>query len=156
VASTTVCARAGVVRTVAGSRLLEAVGFTVVATTLMPGDRGRVTQVALLAAGQFLVGLGMGVEGPVEMSYQQGVTPDRLQGRTNTTKRSVNRAAVVVGAPLGGVLVDSAGYPAALVTGVTGLAVGAVALLVSPLRHARMDDDPQTHPLDPVGRGRGA
>lgn len=156
VASSPVCTRAGVVRTLAWSRLLEAAGFAVVAATLLPGDRSWAAQVVLLGGGQFLIGLGMGVEGPVEMSYQQGVTPDRFQGRMNTTKRSVNRAAVVVGAPLGGVLVDTAGYPAALVTGIAGLALGALAILASPLRHAHVDDDPQTHPLDPAGPRRGA
>jgi len=150
VASTGVGARVGLVRAVAGSHLLQAAGFAVVAATLLPGDRGRVVQVALLAAGQFLVGLGMGVEGPTTMAYRQGITPDRLQGRMNTTMRSVNRAVVVVGAPLGGLLVDSAGFAVTLVVGVTGLAVGAFAVLASPLRHARTDDDPDTHPIGPV------
>jgi len=149
VASTRVCTRLGVVRTVAGAHLTQAAGFAVVAATLLPGDRGRIAQVALLAAGQFLVGLGMGVEGPITMSYRQGVTPDRLQGRMNTTMRSVNRAVVVVGAPLGGLLVDSAGFAVTMVAGVTGLVVGAVVVLASPLRHARTDDDPETHPVPP-------
>ncbi len=53
---------------------------------------------------QLLFGFGMGVEGPFEMSHRQAVTPDRLQGRTNATMRSLNRAAVVVGGPAGGAL----------------------------------------------------
>ena len=95
----------------------------------------------MVGAGQFLFGLGLGTEGPVEMSYRQSVTPDGLQGRMNSTMRSLNRAAVVVGAPLGGVLADTLGYRPALWIGITGLALAAVALGLSPFRCARHDDD---------------
>jgi len=74
----------------------------------------------MVGAGQFLFGLGLGAEGPVEMSYRQSVTPDGLQGRMNSTMRSLNRAAVVVGAPLGGVLADTLGFRPALWIGITG------------------------------------
>jgi len=96
--------------------------------------------VAVLAAAQLLYWLAMGIEGPNEMGYRQSVTPDRLQGRMNTTIRSFNRAAIVVGAPLGGVIADAAGYRTALWVGIAGLTVSAVALACSPFRHARHSD----------------
>jgi MFS family permease len=59
---------------------------------------------AIAAGGQFLFWLSMGVEGPLEMGYQQAVTPDRLIARMSATKRSMNRGMIVLGAPLGGAL----------------------------------------------------
>ena len=96
---------------------------------------------AMVGAGQFLFGLGLGAEGPVEMSYRQSVTPDGLQGRMNSTMRSLNRAFIVVGAPIGGLLADTLGYRPALWIGVTGLALAAVILARSPVRHARAEDE---------------
>ncbi len=93
-------------------------------------------RVALVGAGQFVYWLAVAVSGANELGYRNAVTPDRLQGRMNTTIRSINRGAIVVGAPLGGVVADAWGYRAAIWIGLAGLAVTAVAVAVSPLRHA--------------------
>jgi MFS family permease len=135
--STRLTARTTVPRIIVGSWLAEAVGFSVVALSAWPASG---PQWALPGAGQFLVGLGMGAGGPVQMSYRQNVTPLRLQGRMNTTMRSLNRAAVVVGAPLGGLIADSAGYRPALWTGVAGIATAAALLNRSAFRHATLDE----------------
>jgi predicted MFS family arabinose efflux permease len=134
--------RAGVAGTVATAHALSAAGVALVALTPAGPGVGTRATVALLCAAQFVVGVGLSVGNPVEMGYRQAVTPDRLQGRTNTTIRSVNRAAVVVGAPLGGVLADTAGYRPALWVAAAGLAATAAAVALSPLRHARADDRP--------------
>jgi MFS family permease len=99
-----------------------------------PGSTGLV----LLCAAQFLFGLSLGVDSPLEMGYRQAATPDRLQGRMNATMRSLNRGAIVVGAPLGGLLADHAGIRPTLWVAVAGLAVQALALSLSPFRHARL------------------
>lgn len=52
--------------------------------------------VVVLAAGELLYGLAMGMSNSHEMSYRQLVTPDHLQARTNTSMRSLNRAVMVV------------------------------------------------------------
>ncbi len=65
------------------------------------------------------------------------MTPDGLQARTNATMRSLNRTAVVIGAPLGGLLADSAGSRFALWVAAGGVGVAALALLASPFREAR-------------------
>jgi len=132
--------RLGIIRTVVGSRLLEAAGFAVVAITPAMDDLGAAGVIAVAGLGQFLFGLGLGAEGPIELSYRQTVTPDRLQGRMNATMRSLNRAAIVVGAPLGGVLADAVAARFALWFGVVGIAVTAVALAASGFRHATYDD----------------
>lgn len=142
-ASERMAAHVGLFRTMAGARLLEAGGIAVVAlAAVAPGPA-----LVLLGGGQLLVGLGLGLEGPVDMAYRQGVTPDRLQGRMNTTMRSANRAAIVVGAPLGGVLADRAGSGVALAVSATGVALTALLLGRTGFRAARLDDAP------PAGNG---
>lgn len=79
--------------------------------------------IAMIVASQVIIGLVFGAEGPPEMSYRQTVTPDRLQGRTNTTLRSVNRTMIVIGAPLGGLLADRAGPRVALTVAAVGFVV---------------------------------
>lgn len=83
----------------------------------------------VLGLGQGLSGLAMGMSNSHEMSYRQLVTPDRLQARTNTTLRSINRAVVVVVAPVAGVLADAVGIRTMLA--VAALAFAAVALGLS-------------------------
>ena len=55
-----------------------------------------------LAMAQLVYGLGLGLRGPLEMSYRNGVTPSALRGRMNTTIRSINWGLLAVAAPLGG------------------------------------------------------
>ena len=83
--------------------------------------------IAMIIASQVIIGLVFGAEGPPEMSYRQAVTPDRLQGRVNTTLRSVNRTMIVVGAPLGGLLADHAGPRVALTVAAVGFFLVGVA-----------------------------
>lgn len=101
---------------------------------------GAVTVVAVLCLGQFLYGLAMGLENANSMGYRQSVTPDSLQGRMNTSIRSVNRAVIVVGAPLGGILADTIGYRETLWIGIAGFVVVAIGLGLSPFRRARHGD----------------
>ena len=139
-ASERVTARVGLFGTMAAGRLLEATGIAVIAAAVAaPG-----AALVLLGAGQLLVGLGLGVEGPVDISYRQAVTPDRLQGRVNTTMRSANRAVIVLGAPLGGLLADRAGSGVALAVSATGVALTAVVLGQTGFRTAHLDDAPPT------------
>jgi MFS family permease len=109
--------------------LLDAVGIAVIAVTPVGG-------LVVAAAGQFLNGLGLGLSTPVELSYRQAVTPDRLQARMNATMRSFNRAAVVLGAPLGGLVATTLGFRVALWTAAAGMALAALALATSPFRQA--------------------
>jgi MFS family permease len=94
----------------------------------------------VFGAGQLTLGLGMGASNPNEMGYRQAVTPDGLQGRTNATIRSINRAMVVVGAPVGGVLGDALGYRTVLWIAAVGVALVAGLLACSPFRSARIDE----------------
>ncbi|MEJ3656714.1 MFS transporter [Actinomycetes bacterium KLBMP 9759] len=91
---------------------------------------------AVLGVGQAGHGFGMGFGNSHEMSYRQSRTPDELQARTNTTMRSFNRAVIVVVAPLGGLLADSAGVRPALVVAAAVFGASALMLAVSSFRRA--------------------
>ena len=71
------------------------------------------------------------------MGYRQAVTPDALQGRMNATMRSINRAALVIGAPIGGLLADAIGFRPTILIGVAGLLVSLVIMAASPFRTTR-------------------
>lgn len=117
------------------------VGWAVIATAPVVSDGGTGwLTIGVLTLGQLLYGLAMGLENANEMGYWQAVTPDELQGRMNSTRRSINRAMIVVGAPLGGVLADALGYRPTLWIALTGFVLVAAFLFLSPFRHARHGD----------------
>ena len=95
---------------------------------------------ALASLGQLLFGMAMGVEGPLEMGYQQAVTPDRLIARMSATRRSVNRGMIVIGAPLGGFIATAAGTDTALWAAAAFLLLASLVLLLSKFRDARIED----------------
>jgi MFS family permease len=92
----------------------------------------------LFGGGQLLLGLSLGAENANEMSYRQVVTPDRLQGRMNATMRSINRAMIVIAAPVGGVLGDEIGYRPMIWAAAGGFLTVSIALGLSPFRKARI------------------
>ena len=99
----------------------------------------EVGTIIMLMVGQFLYGLAMGVEGPNEMGYRQSVTPLQMQGRMNTTMRSINRSMIIIGAPLGGYIADKFGSRNVLMISAIGLALCAVWLIISPMRKVKLE-----------------
>ncbi len=141
--STRVGLRFGAGRTVIACRALYPLAWAVIAFVPDQANaHSHVLAVLLVGGGQFLYGLALGVENANETGYQQAITPDELQGRMGTTMKSVNRAMIVVGAPLGGLLADSIGYRPIMWVAIAGFALVAVGLAASPFRHARHDDAP--------------
>jgi len=136
-ASSRVGLRFGAGRTVILGFAIQPVGWMVIALT--PSMAVWMT-VALLCVGMGLYGLALGLQNANEMGYRQAVTPDALQGRMNTTIRSINRAAIVIGAPLGGLLADGLGYRAAFWIGIAGFVAVAIGIGLSPYRHAKHGD----------------
>ena len=98
----------------------------------------------IFGAGLFLLGLTMGSTNANEMGYSQSITPDHLQGRTNAARRSINRAMIVVGAPLGGLLADTVGFRPVLYAAAAGFGLVSLSLALSPYRNARIDDPSRT------------
>jgi MFS family permease len=93
--------------------------------------------VVLLGAALVLQGLAMGVENANDTGYWQLVTPDKLLGRANATRRSVNRSAGALGAILGGtaLTVFDEGPTLIAVAAVSAVSAGIVGL--SPMRGVR-------------------
>ena len=89
------------------------------------------------AAGSGLYGLAMGMSNSHEMSFRQLVTPDELQARTNTTLRSLNRAVMVIAAPLAGILADTWGIRPTLLASAAVFALVSLGLAVSSFRTVR-------------------
>ncbi|MCH1627191.1 MFS transporter [Ferdinandcohnia quinoae] len=134
--------RFGVGRAMAFSRILY--GPAVILMALAPTANNFDSQyIALIfvVVGQLFYGFAMGIEGPLEMGYRQYVTPSHLQGRMNATLRSINRSAVVIGAPLGGTLADGLGFITALWISIAGLALCGLWFSLSSMRKARIEDD---------------
>jgi MFS family permease len=88
-----------------------------------------------------LFGLAMGLRGPLDTSYRNLVTPDRLRGRMNATIRSFNWGSIAVAAPLGGWLAATWGNRVAIAAGVVGLAASALVLWCSPYRHVTVEGE---------------
>jgi MFS family permease len=98
----------------------------------------------VFGVGEFLLGLTMGTANANEMGYLQSITPDHLQGRSNATRRSVNRAMIVLGAPVGGLLADAVGYRLMLYAAAMGFVLVSAGLALSPFRHARVNEPPSS------------
>jgi MFS family permease len=93
---------------------------------------------ALLAAGQVVNGLGLGLKGPLDLSYRNAVTPNRLRARMNGTIRAVNWGSIAVAAPLAGLAATAYGNRPVVAVGIALLAVAALVLTLSPFRDTTM------------------
>ncbi len=133
--TTRVGRRLGTGRTIIVCHLITTLG--VIALVLAGQAMGTVGAMAALVVGQGLYGLAMGMSNSHETSYRQLVTPDELQARTNTTMRSLNRAVMVVVAPLAGILADAWGIRPMLVLAAVIFALVAVGLGSSSFREVR-------------------
>lgn len=94
-------------------------------------------------AANALIGLVMGVKGPLELSYRNLVTPERLRGRMNATIRAFNWGSIAVAAPLSGWVAATYGNRVAITAGVVGLVVSAAVLWISPFRHVTVEGERQ-------------
>ena len=127
--------RLGTGRTIIVCHLITTLG--VIALLLAGQHLAMVATMGVLAVGQGLYGLAMGMSNSHEMSYRQLVTPDELQARTNTTLRSLNRAVMVLVAPLAGVLADAWGIRPMLAVAAVVFAFAAIGLGATSFRDAR-------------------
>lgn len=104
----------------------------------------------VLIAGQLIYGVSNGLRGPLEMSYRNAVTPDRLRARMNSTIRSLNWGTITVSAPLAGWCAVTFGNRPTILACVAGLAVAALIPTLSPFRTVRMPEDDATHAPGPT------
>jgi predicted MFS family arabinose efflux permease len=134
----------GAGRAILLGRALVVVPWLVLALAPLTADSGTGVVLAVVAAAQFVYCLAMGIEDSNDISYRQAVAPDGIQGRMNSTIRTVNRAVFFFGALLAGVLMTLLGFQLSLGIAAAIFAVAALVIVVSPLRGARHDDDPGT------------
>lgn len=135
-------ARFGAGRAILLGRALVAVPWAALAVAPLTAASGVVVVLVVAAAAQFVYGLSMGIEDANDIAYRQSVAPDGIQGRMNSTIRTVNRVVFFFGALLAGALMTFLGYQPTLAIGAVIFAVAAVIVVVSPLRRARHDDPP--------------
>jgi MFS family permease len=127
--------RLGTGRTIVACHGVTTLG--VIAMLFAGHGMGTAGTLAVLAVGQGLYGLAMGMSNSHEMSYRQLVTPDELQARTNTTLRSLNRAVIVVVAPLAGIVADAWGVRPTMVLAAVIFALVAAGLGGTSFRDVR-------------------
>ncbi|KAA6432127.1 MFS transporter [Agrococcus sediminis] len=132
-----VAARLGMARTVILEHATMPIGWGMVAAAALLPLPSASLAVGLVLAGLTVTGVAMGLANPSEMALRQRATPDRMQSRMNATMRTVNRAMIVVAAPLGGLLGDAIGIGPALVAVCAGFAMTAIGMAASPLARGR-------------------
>ena len=133
-------ARIGAGRAIFLGRLLVVVPWLTLAVAPLDASGALIVTVALVSAAQFIYGLAMGIEDANDISYRQSVAPDEIQGRMNSTIRTMNRVVFFFGALLAGILATHLGYRLTFAIAAAIFAAAAVVVLVSPLRNARHDD----------------
>lgn len=122
--------------TVIVAHLLSAIGVLALLLAQLPDPIWAT--LGLLCLGQLLHGFAIGASNSHEMAYRQLITPDELQARTNTTMRSMNRAVVVIVAPVAGVLAELVGLVPVLGASAVVFILAAVGLWFSPFRRAEL------------------
>jgi MFS family permease len=89
------------------------------------------------AAGSTVVGFGVVVYNVAQVSFRQGLTPERLLGRMNATMRFLVWGTMPLGALLGGVLGEWIGVRETVWVGAIGTALAFLFVFLSPLRTMR-------------------
>lgn len=109
---------------------------------LMPltPEGGISVTLAIASTSQFVYALSQGIEDANDTSYRQGVAPDNIQGRMNSTIRTMNRVVFLVGALVAGILMTVLNFRTTLGIGAAIFVLAAIVVVISPLRVARHDD----------------
>ena len=140
VAANRLSARLGVGRTLVGSALVF--GPALLLVPAAPPSQPIPFLVAALILASF-AGIVFNVTG---LSFQQAVTPDRLLGRLNATRRFIVWGVIPLGSLAGGALASSIGLRPTLWVGAIGGSLSFLPLLLSPVRSiGPMEDAVRQH-----------
>ena len=135
-------ARLGVGPTLIGSALVF--GPATIAFPLAPVD----FPLPFLVAGFALLGFGGILFNITGISLVQTLTPDRLLGRLNATRRFLVWGAIPLGSLAGGALASTIGLRPTLFVGAAGSCACFLPMLLSPLRTLReMPEEQETDPF---------
>jgi MFS family permease len=136
-------ARLGAGRAILLGRALAALPWLLLAVLPLEATSGAGVLLPLVAAAQLVYGLAMGIEDANDTGYRQSVAPDAMQGRMNSTIRTVNRVVFFIGALSTGILVTVLGYHLTVGIAAVVFAVAALVVVASPLRTARSPATPR-------------
>lgn len=123
-----------------GPTIVALAALSGVALLLIPLARGGYA-IPLIVTAQLVYGfcaIGMNVNG---ISLIQAITPDRMLGRTNASRRFVVWGVMPFGGLIGGALGSALGLRTALWIGAIGASLAFIALLPSPLLRIRVLED---------------
>ncbi|MEO7017474.1 MAG: MFS transporter [Leifsonia sp.] len=135
-------ARFGAGRAIFLARALVVVPWLTLAVAPVSAASGGFVLVTVVGAAQFIYCLAMGIEDPNDTGYRQSVAPDAIQGRMNSTIRTINRAVFFFGALLAGLLATFLGYRVTIGIGAAIFLIAALIVVFSPLFTAQHGDQP--------------
>lgn len=139
----------GTGRAIALGRIIVVLPWAVLGLLPLTAQSGVMFVLLVTALVQFIYALGMGIEDANDIAYRQSVTPDGMQGRLNSTIRTVNRIVFFAGALLAGVLMVNFGDRATIAIGAAVFAVAAAIALFSQVRHAQHGDAETSSATEP-------
>jgi len=123
-------------------RTLVVVPWLALAVAPITASNSTTALLTLVSAAQFVYCLAMGIEDANDTGYRQAVAPDAIQGRMNSTIRTINRVVYFCGALLAGLLATLLGFRLTIGIGAAIFAVAAAIVVASPLHNARHEDQP--------------
>lgn len=127
-AASRLSAGVGVGRTIVGSAMLY--GPALLLIPLAPQS----APIPFLVAGLFVLSFGAVVFNVTGISFQQAVTPDRMLGRLNASRRFIVWGVIPLGSLVGGILATQVGLHAILWIGAIGSTVAFLPVLLSSVR----------------------
>jgi MFS family permease len=104
--------------------------------------------IPFLIAQGLIIGFAVVLYNVVAISFVQAITPDRLLGRMNASRRFVVWGVIPLGSLAGGAIASTLGLREALFVGAAGSALAFIPLLLSPLRTVKRVPDPVEPALD--------
>jgi MFS family permease len=137
-----VAARLGIGRTIVLSGALS--GFASLLVPLAPQDN----PIPFLVASQVGIAAGIVLYNVTAISLMQALTPPRLLGRMNASRRWIVWGTIPLGSLTGGVLASTVGLRETLFAGSIGASLCFVFLLAEPLRTIKELPDPEQPPVD--------
>ena len=141
----------GVGRTIVASMALSAPGMLLI--PLAPRDFA----VPFIVGSGLIVGFAVVLYNVTAISLMQAITPDRLLGRMNASRRFLVWGVIPLGGLVGGALASTVGLRPTLFVGAIGASLAVLPLLFSPVRSLERVpelEEPETSP--PVGPPQSA
>jgi MFS family permease len=133
------------------------VGRTIVLAALMFGPATLLIALApksaavpLIVCSMLILSYGGVLYNVTAISLIQAITPDRILGRANASRRFVVWGVIPLGALLGGALASAIGLRETMIVGAIGGALAVVPILLSPVRSVGLMSEVAIEPIEPI------